>query len=657
MSVGDLIIKRVQKLLDSIEYPTDLRKLGVEQLPQVCKELREFIIDVISENPGHFGASLGVIELTVALHYALKTPYDKLVWDVGHQAYSHKILTGRKAVFATNRKYKGISGFPKIDESEYDAFGVGHASTSISAALGMAVAAAQKGEKDRQVVAIIGDGALTGGMAFEALNHAGELQPNILIIVNDNNMAIDANTGALNQYLLDISTSQAYNKLKDDVWKFLGKMSRFGPNTQYLIQNIEIGLKSIVLKSSNLFESLGFRYFGPIDGHDVVHLVKTIEDLRKIPGPKVLHCITKKGKGFAPAELSQTEWHAPGKFNKVTGEILKEVHLQPQPPKYQDVFGHTLVELAKMNPRVVGVTPAMASGCSMTYLMEAMPERTFDVGIAEQHAVTFSAGMAIDGMMPFCNIYSSFMQRAYDQVIHDVALQNLNVVFCLDRAGLVGSDGATHHGTLDIAFMRAIPNMTVAAPMNERELRNLMYTAQLPHKGPFVIRYPRGNGENADWRCPFEEITIGKGRILREGENVAIISVGPIGNAITKICERLEAEGISIGHFDARFVKPLDAALLHHIAENYSKIITVEDGTIVGGFGSAVIEFFAEHNIQRQVVRMGIPDSFIEHGTQEQLQLECGFDHRCLYCTVKRLNGLAIVCEVEGNNACALKQL
>ena len=642
----------MQKLLDSIDYPYDLRKLGVEQLPQVCKELREFIIDVMSENPGHFGASLGVIELTVALHYALNTPYDKLVWDVGHQAYSHKILTGRKTAFANNRKYKGISGFPKPEESEYDAFGVGHSSTSISAALGIAVAAAQKGEKDRQVVAIIGDGSLTGGMAFEALDNAGEIQPNMLVILNDNNMAIDANTSALNQYLLDISTSKTYNKLKDDVWKFLGKMNRFGPNTQALIQNIENGLKTVVLKNSNLFEALGFRYFGPIDGHDVVRLVKTIEDLKKIPGPKLLHCITHKGKGFKQAELSQTKWHAPGKFNKVTGEILKEVFTEPQPPKYQDVFGLTLVELAKINKRIVGVTPAMASGCSMTFLMKEMPDRAFDVGIAEQHAVTFSAGMAINGMQPFCNIYSSFMQRAYDQVIHDVALQNLNVVFCLDRAGLVGADGATHHGTLDLAFMRAIPNMTVSAPMNECELRNLMYTAQLPNKGPFVIRYPRGKGESADWQKTFEEIKIGKGRILREGATVAVISVGPVGNVISKICDRLESEGVSIGHFDARFVKPLDEELLLHIAKNYSKIITVEDGTIVGGFGSAVLEFLAENSLKRHVVRMGIPDAFIEHGTQDELKLECGFDKRCIYCTVKRLLGLSIECDVDGSRDC-----
>lgn len=642
----------VQKLLDSIDYPTDLRKLGIEQLPQICKELRDFIIDVMSENPGHFGASLGVVELTVALHYALNTPYDKLVWDVGHQAYSHKILTGRKSIFHTNRKYKGISGFPKPEESEYDAFGVGHSSTSISAALGIAVAAAQKGETDKQVVAIIGDGSLTGGMAFEALNHAGEIQPNMLVILNDNNMAIDANTGALNQYLLDISTSQAYNKLKDDVWKFLGKMNRFGPNTQSLIQKVENGLKTIILKESNLFESLHFRYFGPIDGHDVVHLVKAIEDLKKIPGPKLLHCITQKGKGFKQAELSQTVWHAPGKFNKVTGEIFKEVHLNPQPPKYQDVFGLTLVELAKLNDKIVGVTPAMASGCSMTYLLNEMPSRAFDVGIAEQHAVTFSAGMAINGLLPFCNIYSSFMQRAYDQVIHDVALQKLNVVFCLDRAGLVGADGATHHGTLDLAFMRAIPNMTVAAPMNEVELRNLMYTAQLPNKGPFVIRYPRGNGESTNWRNPFEEIKIGKGRVLREGKNVAIVSVGPVGNTIVKICDKLQSEGITVGHFDARFVKPLDEELLLLVCKNYPKIITVEDGSIIGGFGSAVLEFISENNLSNHVVRMGIPDLFIEHGTQEQLQLECGFDHRCLYCTVKRLQGMKINCDVEGNNAC-----
>ncbi len=642
----------MQKLLDSIQYPEDLRKLGIEQLPQVCKEVREFIIDVISKNPGHFGASLGVVELTVALHYALNTPYDKLVWDVGHQAYGHKILTGRKQIFHTNRQYKGISGFPKPEESEYDAFGVGHSSTSISAALGIAVASAQKGEKDRQVVAIIGDGSLTGGMAFEALNHAGEIQPNILVILNDNNMAIDANTGALNQYLLDISTSKAYNKLKDDVWRFLGKLNRFGPNTQSLIQKVENGLKSIILKESNLFESLNFRYFGPIDGHDVVHLVKTIEDLKKIPGPKILHCITHKGKGFKQAEISQTEWHAPGKFNKVTGEIIKEVYLEPQPPKYQDVFGKTLVELAKMNEKIVGVTPAMASGCSMTFLFEEMPKRAFDVGIAEQHAVTFSAGMAINGLMPFCNIYSSFMQRAYDQVIHDVALQKLNVVFCLDRAGLVGADGATHHGIFDLAYMRAIPNMTVAAPMNECELRNLMYTAQLPHKGPFTIRYPRGKGESTDWQKPFEEIPIGKGRILREGKHIAIISVGPVGNPISRMCDRLQNEGIEVGHFDARFVKPLDDVLLQHVFSKYEKIITVEDGTIVGGFGSAVLEYMAANNFSAQVIRMGIPDVFIEHGTQEQLTLECGFDNKCLYCTVKRLLGQKNVCDVETNQFC-----
>ena len=647
----------MQKLLDSIQYPEDLRKLGIEQLPQVCKELREFIIDATSQNPGHFGSSLGVVEMTVALHYALKTPYDRLVWDVGHQAYGHKILTGRKEQFLTNRKYKGISGFPRPEESEYDSFGVGHSSTSISAALGMAIASARKGEKDRQVVAIIGDGALTGGLAFEALNHAGDIQPNLLVIVNDNNMAIDANTGALNQYLLDISTSTAYNKLKDDVWKFLGKLNRFGPNTQTLIQKIDNGLKSIVLKSSNLFESMGFRYFGPIDGHDVVHLVKTIEDLKKIPGAKVLHCVTKKGKGFAPAEESQTEWHAPGKFNKVTGEIIKEVYQEPQPPKYQDVFGKTLVELAKMNDKIVGVTPAMASGCSMTFLLDEMPERAFDVGIAEQHAVTFSAGMAIDGLTPFCNIYSTFMQRAYDQVIHDVALQNLNVVFCLDRAGLVGADGATHHGVFDLAYMRAIPNMTVAAPMNESELRNLMYTAQLPNKGPFTIRYPRGKGISNDWQKPFEEIKIGTGRKLRDGKDIAIVSVGPVGNTISALCDRLQSEGIEVGHYDARFVKPLDEILLTEVFNNYKTVITVEDGTVIGGFGSAVLEFMAANNFNAQVIRMGIPDTFIEHGTQEQLIMESGFDNKCLYCTIKRLTGVTINCDVETNRSCIVDLL
>ena len=627
------------KLLDKINYPEDLRKLGIEQLPQLCKELRGYIIDVTSENPGHFGASLGVVELTVALHYALNTPYDKLVWDVGHQSYSHKILTGRKNEFPSYRKYHGLSGFPKPSESPYDAFGVGHSSTSISAVLGMAIAAAQRGDKKMQAVAVIGDGSLTGGMAFEALNHAGELQPNILIILNDNNMAIDANVGALNQYLLDIATSPSYNKLKEDVWKFLGKMSRFGPNTQSLIQTIDSGLKSIILRQSNMFESLGFRYFGPIDGHDVIHMVKTIEDLKQIPGPKILHCITKKGKGFKPAEESQTKWHAPGKFNKVTGEIIKDVNLEPQPPKFQDVFGLTLVELAKMNKNIIGVTPAMVSGCSMTFMMEQIPERTFDVGIAEQHAVTFSAGMAIDGLQPFCNIYSTFMQRAYDQVIHDVALQNLNVVFCLDRAGLVGADGATHHGTLDIAFMRAIPNMTVSSPMNEIELRNLMYTAQLPNKGPFVIRYPRGNGVLLDWQKPFEEIVVGKGRILREGTGIAIISIGPVGNKISTICDKLANEGISIGHFDARFVKPLDTEMLHHIFKNYKKVITIEDGVLSGGFGTAILEFMVDYNYSAEVKRFGIPDKFVEHGTPDQLWTECGFDNECVYCTVKKMLG------------------
>lgn len=627
------------KLLDKIEYPHDLRKLDLEQLPQVCKELRDFIIDVISENPGHFGASLGVVELTVALHYVLNTPHDKLVWDVGHQAYGHKIITGRKKDFHTNRKYKGLSGFPKPSESPYDAFGVGHSSTSISAALGMAIAASLRGDKRQQSVAVIGDGSLTGGMAFEALNHAGEIQPNILIILNDNNMAIDANTGALNKYLLDISTSPAYNKLKEDVWNFLGKMSRFGPNTQSLIQTIENGLKSIILKQSNLFESLNFRYFGPIDGHDVIHLVKTLEDLKHIPGPKILHCLTKKGKGFKPAEESQTKWHAPGKFNKVTGEILKDLHPEPQPPKFQDVFGLTLLELARANDKIVGVTPAMASGCSMTYLMEAMPERAFDVGIAEQHAVTVSAGMAIDGLIPFCNIYSSFMQRAYDQVIHDVALQKLNVVFCLDRAGLVGADGATHHGTLDVAFMRAIPNIVVSSPMNEQELRNLMYTAQLPNRGPFVIRYPRGNGVMMDWHKPMEEVEIGRGRRLREGSSLAIVSLGPIGNKIAKICDKLAAEGIEVGHYDARFVKPLDAEMLHHVFSTYPKVITIEDSSITGGFGSAIIEFMVDNHYNSEIRRFGIPDKFVEHGTQDELQTECGMDNECVYCTVKKMLG------------------
>ncbi len=623
--------------LNNIKYPSDLRKLKEDDLIQVSKELREFIIDVVSSNPGHFGASLGVVELTVALHYIYNTPYDKIVWDVGHQAYGHKILTGRREAFHTNRKYKGISGFPSPSESKYDSFGVGHSSTSISGALGMALASQYKNEKNRNIVAVIGDGSMTAGLAFEGLNNAGIQNSNILVILNDNHMAIDPNVGALNDYLLDITTSRTYNKVKDEIWNVLGKVKKFGPNTQSFIQKIENGIKSIILRQSNLFEALNFRYFGPVDGHDVTHLTQVLKDLKDIPGPKLLHCLTKKGKGFKQAELDQTAWHAPGLFNKDTGEKIIIKSNKPTPPKFQDVFGHTIVELAEKNKKIVGITPAMPTGSSLNIMMEKMPDRAFDVGIAEQHAVTFSAGLATQGLIPFCNIYSSFMQRAYDQVIHDVALQKLNVVFCLDRGGLVGSDGATHHGAYDLAFMRTVPNMIVAAPMDEEELRNLMYTAQLKDMGPFSIRYPRGKGIMPDWELPMKKIEIGKARILLEGNDIAILTIGAIGAQLTKLYERFELEDIKIAHYDMRFVKPLDENLLHKIFNNHNKIITVEDGTLVGGFASAVIEFMVDNNYSAKVARLGIPDKFIEHGTQDELYKECGYDSESIYNKAKEM--------------------
>ena len=625
-------------LLERIQLPADLRGMGEEQLQQVCTELRDFIIDVVSVKGGHFGASLGVVELTVALHYVFNTPYDQLVWDVGHQAYGHKILTGRRDVFHTNRVHKGLSGFPKRSESAFDAFGVGHSSTSIGAAVGMAVGSKLKGEKDRQVVAVIGDGAMTAGMAFEALNHAGGAGTDMLVVLNDNCMSIDPNVGALKEYLTDITTSHTYNKVKDDVWKLLGKISKFGPNAQAIAQKVENAVKSALLKQSNLFESLQFRYFGPVDGHDVDHLVKVLRDLRDIPGPKILHTITVKGKGYAPAEAgSPTVWHAPGLFNKQTGEIIKVVPKSPQPPKYQDVFGHTIVELAEKNPRIVGVTPAMPSGCSLNIMMKAMPDRAFDVGIAEQHAVTFSAGMATQGMVPFCNIYSSFMQRAYDQVVHDVALQKLNVVFCLDRGGLAGADGPTHHGAFDIAYFRCIPNMVVSAPMNEEELRDLMYTAQLPDQGPFSIRYPRGEGVMTEWKTPFKEIRVGTGRKVRSGRDIAVLSIGHIGNIAATGIDALEKEGYSVAHYDMRFAKPIDEMLLHEVFGAHKHVITVEDGCIMGGMGSAVLEFMADHGYQAQVKRLGIPDRWIEHGSQKELYIECGFDDKALVAAVKEM--------------------
>lgn len=626
------------KLLEQITYPNDLReKITEDQLPQLCQELRDFIIDVVSQKGGHFGASLGVVELTIALHYVFDTPNDKLVWDVGHQAYGHKILTGRRKQFHTNRTYKGISGFPKPSESEYDTFAVGHSSTSISAALGMAVASRHKKEK-RQHVAIIGDGSMTAGLAFEGMNHGGSEDTNLLVILNDNCMSIDPNVGALKEYLTDITTSHTYNKVKEEVWNLLGVISKFGPNAQAIVQKIENGIKSTLLKQSNLFESLNFRYFGPVDGHDVNYLAKVLSDLKDIPGPKILHCITEKGKGYEPAELGNTtQWHAPGLFNKETGEIIKITPASPQPPRYQDVFGHTIVELAEKNDKIVGVTPAMPSGCSLNIMMKAMPDRAFDVGIAEQHAVTFSAGMASQGLIPFCNIYSSFMQRAYDQVIHDVALQNLQVIFCLDRGGLVGADGATHHGAFDYAYFRCIPNMIVSAPINEEELRNLMFTAQEKNHGPFSIRYPRGNGTMVNWKTPLKPIKIGTGQRLKNGENIAILSIGDIGNYAIEATNELENEGISIAHYDMRFVKPIDELLLHEVFGKFTKIITLENGSIMGGMGSAVLEFMADNNYQAEVKRLGIPDRFVDHGTQTELYAECGFDKAAIISIVKNM--------------------
>ncbi|SDK78975.1 1-deoxy-D-xylulose-5-phosphate synthase [Catalinimonas alkaloidigena] len=634
-------------LLAQINSPADLRQLDKTQLLQVCHELRQFIIDNVSVYGGHFGASLGVTELTVALHYAFNTPNDQLVWDVGHQAYGHKILTGRRERFHTNRYYGGISGFPKRKESEYDAFGVGHSSTSISAAVGMAVASDYLGMNDRQHIAVIGDGALTGGMAFEAMNHAGGLSnANLLIVLNDNCMSIDPNVGALKEYLTDITTSQTYNKVRDDVWTLLGKFSKFGRSAREIASKVETSLKSLLLKQSNLFEALNLRYFGPVDGHDIDHLVNVLNDLKKIPGPKILHCVTVKGKGYSLAEKDQTKWHAPGKFDKITGEIHKKVYDTPQPPKYQDVFGHTLLELARQNEKIMGITPAMPSGCSMNIMMRELPDRTFDVGIAEQHAVTFSAGLATQGLIPFCNIYSTFMQRAYDQVIHDVCIQNLPVNFFLDRAGFAGADGPTHHGAYDLAYMRCIPNMIIAAPMNEAELRNLMFTAQLPRQeGAFCIRYPRGQGVMPNWRTPMEEVIVGKGRLVKEGEEVAILTIGHIGNYAVEACAQLAEEELHPAHYDLRFVKPLDEDLLHEVFRKFSKIVTVEDGCLMGGFGSAILEFMAEHGYQASVRRLGIPDRIVEHGEQLELHRECGFDPEGIS------NAVRVLCEVEGISA------
>ncbi|MGZ5219222.1 MAG: 1-deoxy-D-xylulose-5-phosphate synthase [Chitinophagaceae bacterium] len=625
-------------LLKTIDSPADLKQLPREKLHQVCDELRQYIIDVVSVHGGHFGASLGVVELTTALHYVYNTPYDQLVWDVGHQAYGHKILTGRRDNFISNRKYNGLSGFPKRSESEYDTFGVGHSSTSISAALGMAMAARYKGETDRKCVAIIGDGALTAGLAFEGMNHAGVADTDMLIILNDNNMGIDPNVGALKEYLTDITTSPTYNKVKDDVWKLLGKLPVGKNFSRAMGHKLAEGLKGMVSSSANLFEALKLRYFGPIDGHNVAKLVDTLKDLREIPGPKILHIVTVKGKGYALAEKDQTKWHAPGLFDKITGEIQKKKFDLPQPPKYQDVFGHTIIELAEKNEKIFGITPAMPSGSSLKYMMEKMPDRAFDVGIAEQHAVTVSAGMATQGMKVFCNIYSSFMQRAYDQVVHDVAIQKLPVIFCLDRAGLVGDDGPTHHGAYDIAYMRCVPNMIVSAPMNESELRNLMYTAQLESTMlPFVIRYPRGEGVTPEWKTEMKEIVIGKGRKLKEGKDIAILSFGHPGNFAASAIRELKNDGLNPAHFDMRFAKPLDEELLREALSTYQKIITVEDGCIEGGFGTAVLEFMAQQGYKNDIRLLGIPDTIVEHGSPKELQRECGYDAQAIAEAVRQM--------------------
>ena len=625
------------EFLDKINFPQDLRKFDKKDLKNICEDLRNFIINSISKHGGHFGASLGVVELTVALHYVYNTPDDMIVWDVGHQAYGHKILTGRKDIFYTNRVYKGLSGFPKISESEYDTFGVGHSSTSISAALGMAVASKYQGYNERQHIAVIGDGGMTGGISFEGMNHAGDTETNITIILNDNCMSIDPNVGALKKYLTDISTSPTFNNIRDDIWKVLGKLNKVGESARNVGKNIEKSLKSFVLDNSNLFEALNLRYFGPIDGHDINHLVKTLEYLKRIPGPKLLHCITKKGKGYSLAEKNQTKWHATGKFDVASGKSLIIKKKEKSPPKYQDVFGNTIVELAKINDKIMGITPAMPSGSSLNIMMNEMPQRAFDVGIAEQHAVTFSAGLATKGLIPFCNIYSTFMQRAFDQVIHDVCIQNLPVIFCLDRAGIAGSDGPTHHGAYDLAYMRCLPNMIVSAPMNESELRNLMYTAQNLNKHPFTIRYPRGKGVMIEWKTKMDLINIGEGRIICEGNDIAILSIGHIGNYVKKAINKLRKENIYPSHYDMRFVKPLDEKLLHRILKKHKFILTVEDGCVMGGFGSAILEFISDNNYKNSVQRLGIPDRVIEHGSQEELYVECNYDDDAIYRFSKKM--------------------
>ena len=612
------------ELLDKIRYPEDLRKLDVEQLPQLCQELRQDIIEEVSVNPGHFASSLGVVELTVALHYVYDTPEDRIVWDVGHQAYAHKLLTGRREQFFTNRKLGGIRPFPTPMESPYDTFTCGHASNSISAALGMAVAAKLDGNQQRHVVAVIGDGAMSGGLAFEGINNVSSTDNDLLIVLNDNDMSIDRAVGGMEKYLLNLDTNETYNRLRFRAAQWLHAKGWLDDDRKKGILRLNNALKSALSHQQNIFEGMNIRYFGPFDGHDVKEVVRKLRQLKLMRGPKLLHLHTVKGKGYKPAEESATIWHAPGKFDPATGERLV-CNNSGEPPRYQDVFGETLVELAQTNPKIVGVTPAMPTGCSMNIMMKAMPNRAFDVGIAEGHAVTFSAGMAKDGLIPFCNIYSSFSQRAYDNIIHDAALLNLPMVLCLDRAGLVGEDGPTHHGAFDIAALRAVPNLTIASPMNEHELRNLMYTAQLPGKGTFVIRYPRGNGVCADWRSPFEEIAVGTGRCLRAGTDVAVITLGPIGNDVAKLLDDMQ-DTKRVAHYDLRFVKPLDENLLQEIGSKFNKIITIEDGVRNGGMGSAVMEWMADHGFRPQIVRMGLPDAFVEHGSVAELRQLVGLD-------------------------------
>ena len=614
-------------LLNKIETPEDLRKLKVEDLPQVCAELRRDIIEEVAVNPGHLASSLGVAEITVALHYVYNTPEDRIVWDVGHQAYGHKILTGRKERFCTNRKLGGIKPFPSPEESEYDTFACGHASNSVSAALGMAVAAELEGKKDRHVVAVIGDGALSGGLAFEGLNNVSSSPNNLLIILNDNNMSIDRSVGGMKQYLLNLSTNETYNAIKFKTARWFNRHGMLNDDRKKGLIRLTNAMKSAISHQQNIFDGMNIQYFGPFDGHNVKELVRILSQLKNMTGPKLLHLHTKKGHGYAPAEKDVTTWHAPGKFNPDTGERIVD-NDPTKPQKYQDVFGHTLLELAKQNPKIVGVTPAMPSGCSMNIMMKEMPERTFDVGIAEGHAVTFSGGMAKDGLLPFCNIYSAFAQRAFDNIIHDVALLNLNVVFCFDRAGLVGEDGATHHGAFDLSALRPVPNLTICSPLDEHELRRLMYTAQLPDKGPFVIRYPRGGGELQDWRCPFEEIKVGTGRKLHDGSDVAVLSIGPIGNNVTRAIEQLKNENkeLSVAHYDMRFLKPIDESILEEVGRNFKRVITVENGVIRGGLGSAVLEWMNDHGYTPRVQRLGLPDSFVEHGTVKELMHIVGID-------------------------------